>query len=59
VLDLCCVATPAGTYKVSEATGVESDTGELPFSVTFLGKSQTDAETLAIAKRFEEYLASA
>jgi Asp-tRNA(Asn)/Glu-tRNA(Gln) amidotransferase A subunit family amidase len=58
VLDLCCVATPAGTYKVSEATGNASDEGTLPFSVTFLGKSQRDSETLAVAGLFEEHLFS-
>jgi hypothetical protein len=50
------VATPAGTYTVKEATGREDAEGELPFSVTFLGRSQSDAETLEIAHRFQEYL---
>jgi len=54
VLDLCCVAVPSGTYKVSEISGVEGDEGELPFGVTFLGGSRLDAETLEIAKRFQE-----
>lgn len=54
VLDLCCVAVPAGTYPASEMSGNESDQGELPFSVTFLGGSRLDAETLEIARRFDE-----
>jgi len=54
VLDLCCVATPAGEYKVSELSGKEEDEGVLPFSVSFLGGSRMDAETLEIARRFEE-----
>jgi hypothetical protein len=28
--------------------------GELPFGITFLGGSRLDAETLDIAKRFQE-----
>jgi allophanate hydrolase len=58
VLDLCCVAVPSGTYKVSDISGVESDEGELPFGVTFLGGSRLDAETLEIAKRFQESFAT-
>jgi len=58
VLDLCCVATPAGSYKVSELSGNEKDEGTLPFSVTFLGGSQLDTEVLEIARRFEESVAS-
>ncbi|KAL8710025.1 MAG: hypothetical protein Q9220_005296 [cf. Caloplaca sp. 1 TL-2023] len=50
VLDLCAVAVPAATYH-------SSDSGDqkklLPFSVTFLGGSRSDAETLEIARRFE------
>jgi allophanate hydrolase len=46
ILDLCAVATPAGTYDDGEAT--------LPFSVTFLGARCTDSEVLRIAKRFED-----
>lgn len=57
MLDLCCVATPAGEYPVSELSGKEEDKGVLPFSVTFLGGSRMDAETLEIARRFEEHVA--
>jgi allophanate hydrolase len=52
VLDLCAVATPAGTYPTSELD--PSETGELPFSVTFVGASCTDSEVLAVAGRFFE-----
>lgn len=47
VLDLCAVATPAGTYN--DPSGVE-----LPFSVTFLGARCTDSEVLDIAQKFVE-----
>ena len=57
VLDLCCVATPAGTFNVSELSGNEKDEGTLPFSVTFLGGTLLDTETLEIALRFEESMA--
>ena len=54
VLDLCAVAVPAGTYRVEEIHGNADDiSGELPFSVTFLGGSRMDAETLNIADRFD------
>ena len=53
VLDLCAVAVPAGTYPVSELSGVDGQ-GLLPFSVTFLGGSRSDAETLEIAQRFSQ-----
>ena len=60
VLDLCAVAVPAGTYLVGEARGGDDGnaedrgaSGELPFSVTFLGGSNTDAEILEIANRFD------
>lgn len=60
VLDLCAVAVPAGTYPVDEARGGDSGdaedgegSGELPFSVTFLGGSTMDAEVLEIADRFD------
>ena len=56
VLDLCAVAVPAGTYPVSEAQSNSTDQGSLPFSVTFLGGSMMDAETLEIARRFEEWI---
>jgi len=50
VLDLCAVATPAGTYPARE---IESDLeGQLPFSVTFLGGSCTDSAVLGVAERF-------
>lgn len=62
VLDLCAVAVPAGTYPVGEARGVDDgnteDRGgsrELPFSVTFLGGSNMDAEVLEIANRFDQF----
>ena len=49
---------PAGTYPVSELTGEKKEaTGEesvLPFGVTLIGGSRTDAEVLEIARRFEE-----
>lgn len=51
VLDLCAVATPAGTYSTSEFD--RSDIEQLPFSVTFLGASCTDSEVFVIAERFE------
>ena len=53
VLDLCAVAVPAGTYPTSELSGKHGQAA-LPFSVTFLGGSRSDAETLEIARRFEE-----
>ena len=52
VLDLCGVAVPAGTYVVSEI----EDQGSLPFSVTFLGVSMSDAAILEIARRYEDFL---
>ena len=62
VLDLCAVAVPAGTYPASEGRkggdmDVENEecSGELPFSVTFLGGTTTDAEVLQIAERFEKF----
>jgi allophanate hydrolase len=58
VLDLCCVATPAGTYPVSELSGSKEDEGVLPFGVTFLGYARTDAETVEIARRFEESIST-
>jgi allophanate hydrolase len=53
VLDLCCVAVPAGVYPVAELSGKEEE-GMLPFSVTFSSGSRLDAEMLEIARRFEE-----
>ena len=62
VLDLCAVAVPAGVYSVSEARGGDDENaengeggGELPFSVTFLGGSNMDAEVLEIADRFDRF----
>ncbi|KAI4178924.1 MAG: hypothetical protein LQ348_005498 [Seirophora lacunosa] len=55
VLDLCAVAVPAGTYPVEEVQGAaDGANGQLPFSVTFLGRSMMDAETLDIADRFDQ-----
>lgn len=62
VLDLCAVAVPAGTYPVAK-TGEDDDgvaanrvgDGKLPFSVTFLGGSNMDAELLEIADRFDRF----
>lgn len=56
VLDLCAVAVPAGTYPVSELSGVDNAQGTLPFSISLLGGSMMDAETLEIARRFEEHI---
>ena len=57
VLDLCAVAVPAGTYRVEEIRGTtDNANGELPFSVTFLGGSRMDAETLDIAGRFDQVM---
>jgi allophanate hydrolase len=52
VLDLCGVACPAGKLRAGEL--VDGEEGELPFGVTFLGGSLTDADVLKIAARFEE-----
>ncbi len=54
VLDLCAVTVPAGTYSVSELEGNPVAQGLLPFSVTLIGGSRLDAETLEIARRFEQ-----
>lgn len=56
VLDLCAVAVPAGTCLVSELQRKPSAEGVIPFSVTFLGGSRMDGETLEIARRFEEQM---
>jgi len=58
VLDLCAVAVPAGEYGVSELSGNKEDIGSLPFGVTFLAAARMDAETLEIARRYEESLTS-
>ncbi|KAF2097472.1 glutamyl-tRNA amidotransferase subunit A [Rhizodiscina lignyota] len=55
VLDLCAVATPAGTYPVKELSGNEKDDGTLPFGVTFVSGSRMDAELLEIARKFEGF----
>lgn len=52
VLDLCAVTVPAGTYDISELDPKSKSLGILPFSVTFLGGSQMDAEVLEVARRF-------
>lgn len=49
VLDMCGVATPAGTYVSSGEAGPR-----LPFSVTFLGSRCSDSEVLGIASRFQQ-----
>ncbi|QDS75220.1 hypothetical protein FKW77_000259 [Venturia effusa] len=54
VLDLCIVAVPAGDYLRAELTGKKEDTGRLSFGISFLGASRMDAETLELARRFEE-----
>ena len=65
MLDLNGVSVPAGTYaeqELSSSDGSEgtradrdsSETGQLPFAVTLLGGSRTDAEVLEIARRLEE-----
>lgn len=56
VLDLCAVAVPAGTFPVSELQGNPDAEGVLPFSVTFIGGSRMDGETLEIARRFEDHI---
>lgn len=48
VLDLCAVATPAGTYQPPDTDMV------LPFSITLLGARCTDTTVLDIASRFQE-----
>lgn len=62
MLDLCAVAVPAGIYPVGEERGGDDGnaedrggSGKLPFSVTFLGGSNTDAEVLEIADRFDRF----
>jgi len=52
VLDMNGVSVPAGTYKEGELTG-NDEQGMLPFGVTLLGGSRTDAEVLEISRRFE------
>ncbi len=69
VLDLIGISVPAGTYPESElhpeaekegetpaadAKGTSTKESRLPFAVTFLGGSRTDAEVLEVARRFEE-----
>ena len=49
MLDLCAVATPAGTYELADST-------VLPFGVTFLGARCSDSEVLNIAARFSDSL---
>lgn len=52
VLDLCAVATPAGTYSAKELDPTLD--GELPFSITFLGASCTDSDILTVSQRFSD-----
>jgi Asp-tRNA(Asn)/Glu-tRNA(Gln) amidotransferase A subunit family amidase len=54
ILDLCAVATPAGTYEDKTVTDEGDITVTLPFSITFLGARCTDAEVLRIAGQFAE-----
>lgn len=56
VLDLTGISVPAGTYTVGELdVGVkDGGDGKLPFAVTLLGGSRTDAAILEVARRFEE-----
>ncbi|KAI9798286.1 MAG: hypothetical protein M1833_004858 [Piccolia ochrophora] len=59
VLDLTGVAVPAGTYEIDSPDTEESANAgkvSLPFGVTLLGGSRTDAQVLEIARRLEEYL---
>ncbi len=58
VLDLCAVAVPAGTVSVGEfsGNGDAEARGRLPFSVTLIGGSRMDAETLELAVRFQEWM---
>ncbi|KAI9751008.1 MAG: hypothetical protein M4579_006218 [Chaenotheca gracillima] len=51
VLDLCGVSVPAGTYTLDEGEGQIAS--RLPFAVTFLGGSRSDAQLLELARRFE------
>ena len=39
---------------MSELSGKKGDTGKLPFGVMLLASSRMDAETLELARRFEE-----
>ena len=59
VLDLNGISVPAGIYITENKAeqGVEQSeqaSVTLPFGVTFLGSSQTDATVLEIARRFAE-----
>ena len=59
MLDLNAVAIPAGTYQATELAGEEKHEASegqsvLPFSITMLGMSGSDAETIKIAERFEQ-----
>jgi len=53
VLDLNGISVPAGTYEEGELAG-NGGKGLLPFGVTLLGVSRSDAEVLEISRRFEE-----
>jgi Asp-tRNA(Asn)/Glu-tRNA(Gln) amidotransferase A subunit family amidase len=57
VLDLNGISVPAGTYATENRAEQETEKSEkasvtLPFGVTFLGSSRTDATVLEIARRF-------
>lgn len=57
ILDLTGLAVPAGTYAEGELSGSEGQE-KMPFGVTLLGGSQTDAELLEIGRRFVEAIDS-
>jgi Asp-tRNA(Asn)/Glu-tRNA(Gln) amidotransferase A subunit family amidase len=54
ILDLCAVASPAGTYEEKTVIGEGETKVTLPFSITFLGARCTDAEVLRVAGQFAE-----
>ena len=56
VLDLTAVAVPAGSYLMDSAgdESVEDDSVSLPFGITLLGVSRSDATILEIGRRLEE-----
>lgn len=53
ILDLNGLAVPAGTYTEGELSGGGGQE-KMPFGITLLGGSQTDAEVLEIGRRFVE-----
>jgi Asp-tRNA(Asn)/Glu-tRNA(Gln) amidotransferase A subunit family amidase len=58
VLDLCGISVPAGTYPIKDLKAESNDGGRLPFAITLLGGSRTDAEVLEVGRRFEEEVKS-